>query len=80
MVRMEQVSDGAGILIRNAIKRTGRSQRWTAERAGIPHTTFQRKLDGHTDFYIGEIRRIAHVLGVKPSALMPSDLREAVAA
>ena len=76
VVSMDHIDGGAGPLIRDAIKAAGRSQRWTAEAAGIPHTTFQRKLDGHTDFYLGEIRRIARALGVTPSVLTPADLRE----
>lgn len=77
---MDHNEDGAGPLIRAVIESTGRTQRWTADTAGIPHTTFHRKLNGDTDFKLREIRRIARALGVKPSALVPEDFREADAA
>lgn len=48
-----------------------RSIKGTAEGAGIPLTTFRRKLAGHTDFTVTEIGRIAAVLDVAPLDLLP---------
>lgn len=57
-----------------AILRSGRSQTSVAAAAGIPLTTFNRKLNGHTEFGIGELIRIARALGINPSELMPAAL------
>ena len=48
------------------------SKRAVAEAAGIPATTFQRKLKGATEFHFSELLRLAEVLGVHPSKLAPS--------
>ena len=55
-----------------SILRSGRSKASVAAAAGIPRTTFQRKLDGYTEFSFGELLRIASVLGVPPATFVPS--------
>ncbi|WP_264631490.1 helix-turn-helix domain-containing protein [Microbacterium hydrothermale] len=56
------------------ILRSGRTKASVASAAGIPHTTFTRKINGHTEFTVGEILRLAEVLDVPPSTLTPSAL------
>lgn len=63
-----------------AMRRVERSQKWTADKAGIARTTFTRKLNGGTDYTISEVARIARALGVSPSELLPEEFRQAVAA
>ena len=58
-----------------AILRSGRSKASVARDAGIPNTTFGRKLDGHVEFTFSELLRLAEVLGVAPSSLVPSEFR-----
>jgi len=60
------------------ILRAGRSKASVASDAGIPITTFTRKINGHTEFTFSELLRIADSLGVPPSTFTPS--RFAVAA
>ncbi|GLU91303.1 helix-turn-helix domain-containing protein [Agromyces sp. NBRC 114283] len=55
-----------------AILRSGRSKASVAQAAGIPHTTFTRKINGDTEFTFGELLRIAEVLEIAPSNLTPS--------
>lgn len=63
-----------------AIARSGRKRNWVALKSGIPLTTFSRKVNGHVDFTVPEIVRIALVLDVKPSALLPRELTASEAA
>lgn len=55
-----------------SILRSGRSKSSVAAAAGIPITTFNRKLDGHSEFTFGEVLRVARALGVAPSSLAPA--------
>lgn len=50
--------------VAQAIGRKDRSLRSTALAAGIPATTFGRKIKGETDFTTPELFRIASYLGV----------------
>ncbi|MCI2959514.1 helix-turn-helix domain-containing protein [Agromyces atrinae] len=59
-----------------SILRSGRTKASVASAAGIPHTTFNRKIHGHTEFTISELLRIAEVLEIAPSALAPSAFLE----
>lgn len=56
-----------------AITKRERTKKWTAQKAGIPESTFLRKLAGHTDFTIGELARVASALSVPPASLLPSE-------
>lgn len=58
-----------------AILRAGASKSSVASSAGIPSTTFGRKINGHVEFTFGELLRIAEALGVSPSTLTPSAFR-----
>lgn len=62
-------------LIRAAIRTADRTKKWTAEKSGIPTSTFHRKLAGHTDFTVREIANIAQVLAVSPASLLPAEFR-----
>lgn len=54
------------------ILRTGRSKASVAADAGIPQTTFGRKINGHVEFTFSELLRIANALGVSPSTFTPT--------
>lgn len=75
---MEQI-DTAHIILA-AMESAERSQKWTANKAGIAITTFSRKLHGGADFTLSELARIAKALGVHPADLLPAEFRTAVAA
>lgn len=78
---METKRTGSSAQIEKALKRVERTQKWTADKAGIAHTTFHRKMNGGADWTVGELARVADVLGVHPSELLPVEFREfAVAA
>lgn len=62
------------------ILRAGVSKASVASAAGIPSTTFGRKINGHVEFTFSELLRIAEAVGVAPSTLAPSAFRQAVAA
>ncbi|MGC5078503.1 helix-turn-helix domain-containing protein [Agrococcus sp. DT81.2] len=49
----------------------------TAEAAGIPATTFRRKIAGHADFTVTEIGRIATALNIAPADLLPTRFKSA---
>ena len=55
-----------------SILRSGRSKASVATQAGIPATTFGRKINGHVEFTLSELMRIAETLEVAPSALIPA--------
>lgn len=65
-----------------AIGRSAHSQRAVAKEAGIPSTTFTRKIGGHTDFTIIELISVARILGLALEDFLPSGtpVRSAVAA
>lgn len=63
-------------LIASAMKRVGRSKKWTAEQSGIPLSTFLRKLRGHGDFTLRELALAARALNVSPASFLPDEFRE----
>lgn len=65
--------------ISDAIDTAERSRKWTAEKAGIPATTFARKLDGFGDFTISEIWRISQALELAPADLLPDEFARRIA-
>ena len=67
-------------LVAAAIIRADRTKTWTAEKVGIPPTTFARKINGHTEFLMSELLAIAEVLEVHPASLIPSSFRASEAA
>lgn len=61
------------VIIQNAIVNADRSQLWLSKQTGIPLTTLRRKLDGHSDFFLGEVARIASALELTPCELLPTE-------
>lgn len=76
---MDTKEDASRIILQ-AILDAERSQQWVADKAGIPVTTLRRKLQGHTDFRLGEVASIAQALNVNPSELLPSTFQMEVTA
>ncbi|WP_353809115.1 helix-turn-helix domain-containing protein [Agromyces sp. SYSU T00194] len=68
-------------LVEEAIAHAERSKSWTADRAGIPRTSFYRKLNrGKPNcFTTAELAAIARALGVMPSTLYPHDPEQVAA-
>lgn len=62
-----------------AMAREDRSQKWVAERARIPLTTFRRKLHGGNEFTLTEVLAIAAALGIHPVELLPHEFARAAA-
>lgn len=56
------------------IVRNGSSKNATATKAGIPISTFSRKLNGHGDFSLRELGMIAEALNLNFADLMPASL------
>ena len=56
------------------IIRNDSSKNAVARSAGIPLTTFSRKINGHGDFSIRELGSIAAALGTTLDTLLPLDL------
>lgn len=56
-----------------AMKAADRSRTWTATKAGIPATTFARKLDHNGDFTVSEVFNIATALELAPADLLPDE-------
>ncbi|WAC68868.1 helix-turn-helix domain-containing protein [Microbacterium sp. SL75] len=61
-----------------SILRAGRSKASVASAAGIPTSTFGRKIDGHVEFTLGELLRIARAVGVSPSEYVPAEFSASV--
>ena len=70
---METNRVGTAANVAEAIRRAERSKKWTAEKAAISRTSFQRKLDGGSDFTVNEVIRIAAALGISPRSLLPEE-------
>lgn len=62
-------------LVAKAIEAAERSQKWTADKAGMSPATLRRKVNGGADFTVGELERIAKALGVAPRTLLPPAFR-----
>ena len=73
---MTTKTNGAQIVI-EAIVNAERSKKWTAEKAGMAYSTFTRKLNGGPEFTLGELARIAKVLGISPASLLPDEFKAA---
>lgn len=56
------------------IVRHDSSKNAVARAAGIPLTTFSRKINGHNDFTLRELGAIAGALNVTLDTLLPLDL------
>lgn len=52
------------------------SRNAVARKSGIPLTTFNRKLDGHADFTLRELGKIAESLDRQLADILPSELLE----
>lgn len=76
---METKPNEVGELVKAAIIAAERTKTWTARKAGIARNTFSRKLNGHVDFTVPELARIAKVLGIAPSTLLPRGFLAAAA-
>jgi len=50
------------------------SKNAVARKAGIPTTTFDRKLNGHGDFTLRELGYIAAALGLTLGDILPTEL------
>lgn len=69
-------NETASQIILAAINDADRSKLWVSRQTGIPLTTLRRKLDGHSDFLLSEVARIAHALDCHPVDLLPQVFRE----
>ena len=56
------------------IVRKGSSKNAVAKSAGVPLTTFSRKINGHGDFTLRELGDIACALGLVLSDILPMEL------
>ena len=55
--------DGLSTAIRHSIAEKGLTQADAAKMLGIGRQTFSRKLNGHNDFSVSELVRLAELLG-----------------
>lgn len=72
MIDMEHINPTAAdlaVTVKSAAKAAGISQRELAERAGIPHTTLNRKLNNGAPLHWDELRAISSVIGRSVSSL-----------
>lgn len=63
-----------------AITLKNRSKKSVAESAGIPLTTFNRKIRGQADITVTDICAVADVLGISPVELAPTAFTHTAAA
>jgi hypothetical protein len=57
--------------VRRAVKASGIPEYTVAKLAGIPNTTFGRRLDGINPWNVDEIEAVAKAIGVDPNDLIP---------
>lgn len=57
-----------------AIAKSGSNKNKIARAAGIPLTTFSRKINGHGDFSLRELGNIAHALDRTLDQILPMEL------
>lgn len=62
--------DGLSTAIRERIAEKGLTQANIARKLGIGRQTFSRKLNGHNDFSVSELVRLAELLGTTVVDLM----------
>ena len=62
--------EGLTTAIRERVAENGLTQATTARALGIGRQTFSRKLNGHGDFSVSELTRLAEILGTTVSDLM----------
>ena len=62
--------EGLTTAIRERVADHGLTQASTARALGIGRQTFSRKLNGHVDFSLSELTRLAEILGTTVADLM----------
>lgn len=62
--------EGLTTAIRERVAENGLTQASTARALGIGRQTFSRKLNGHGDFSVSELTRLAEILGTTVADLM----------
>lgn len=62
--------EGLTTAIRERVADHGLTQASTARALGIGRQTFSRKLNGHADFSVSELTRLAEILGTTVADLM----------
>lgn len=68
------ISSATNKNIKLGIVDAGTNRNAVARKAGIPPTTFNRKLDGHADFTLRELGHIAEALDCQLADILPSEL------
>lgn len=71
------VTSAANHTILHQIAKQNTNRHALAKKAGIPQTSFDRKLDGHTDWYVNELGRVAEALGVTFAGVLLIDQDQA---
>lgn len=71
---MEPSNEAVAQKVAAAMAAAGHTTRSISVEAGIPRVTLQRRLRGVSPFLISELGRIAKVLGVKTSDLLPEEV------
>lgn len=62
--------EGLTTAIRERVAENGLTQATAARALGIGRQTFSRKLNGHVDFSLSELTRLAEILGTTVADLM----------
>lgn len=71
---MPDISSATNKKIKLEIVEADTNRNAVARKAGIPPTTFNRKLDGHADFTLRELGQIAQALDRQLADILPSEL------
>ena len=66
-----------GLTINETISRHGYTRNQISQLAGIPYTTLTRKLEGHADFTIRELGKIAKTLDLTIGEIIPTEILDA---
>src|SRR5690625_5275281 len=60
-------------LVKNSVEASPYSIKYVAEESLVPRTTLTRKMNGAGEFSVAEIYRVAKVLGIPVTDLVPDD-------
>lgn len=69
----KDITESVAEKVAAAITRSGSSKHAVADATGIPMTTFNRKINGHTPFNVEELALVARALNESPASFFPPE-------
>lgn len=80
MITATDTSKWLGRKVDSVIVESGIKKKAIAEKTGMPYSTLNSKIHGYSQFNFDDLLRIAQVTNTDPSAFVPPEFTQAVAA